>query len=158
MKGENKGLKTAGLWIKIAGLDHSPCILLLESSTSSKIESIERFKLILCSEGLTELAPVQRLSPFDLEDLLRRSQQFPVEVRLWLRRWLVGNPTFPGCSASPLATRISFQCSRGKHRDKVAQLRLRQPHKCIWSAAVAHAVLAPDGGFSMWRRFLSREV
>ena len=75
MKGENKGLKTAGLvgWIKIAGLDHSPCILLLESSTSSKIESIERFKLILCSEGLTELAPIQRLSAFDVEGLLRRS-------------------------------------------------------------------------------------
>ena len=75
MKGENKRLKTAGLvgWIKIAGLDHSPYILLLESSTSSKIEWIERFMLRLCREGLTELAPVQRLSPSDVEGLLRRS-------------------------------------------------------------------------------------
>jgi hypothetical protein len=60
---------------EIAGLNHSRCRSLLGSLTSSKIELSERLKLRLCSEGLLEPPPVQRLLSSAVEEwvLLRRS-------------------------------------------------------------------------------------
>jgi hypothetical protein len=156
MKGENKGLKTAGLWIKIAGLDHSPCILLLESSTSSKIESIERFKLILCSEGLTELAPIQRLSAFDVEGLLRRSgplTQSMASYSLLLDASAATTPAaaFATSSCAPGAWSILSRPPRAVRRSRQTKNHAgRPPWRAQSSPQAARAGRRRNGRASGW--------